>query len=495
MRTIRHGLCSLVVIMALLLPGLASAAPGDTTSQTGPTATTTDSLNLRSGPGLSFSIVTVLPAGSKVTLTGLPDTNGFRSVSFQGKTGWAFGTYLAVDAAPPSPNATATTTDALNLRSGAALTYPVVTVLPAGSMVTLTGQNVNGFLSVTYEGYSGWAYSSYLNVGGTTPPPPPPVPEATVTTTTELNLRTGPGTSFAVIQVIPAVSRLILTGQTANGFSSVSYNGRTGWASTMYLQVDGTVPEPVTTATATDDLNMRSGPATSYSVITVIPTGSGITLTGQTNNGFHSVSYNGYSGWAFSAFLDLGSTSPPSPPVTPPTTGGDAPFDVTNAIVGPARGDATRAIAYARAAGAVRMDEVEQYVWEIYRLAPQIGFDPALLVAQSALETGNWRSDWWLYRLNPAGIGVTGDPAQNSDSPTFADGTMAARGQIAHMHAEVYGRSRPLPDVLQGVDPTYQHVFEAGWAGTIRTLEDLAGTWAADPHYDAKLVRVAQDIF
>lgn len=501
MRTIRDGLCSLIVITALLLPGLASAAPGYTTSLNGPTATTTDSLNLRSGPGLSFSIVTVLPAGSKVALTGLPDTNGFRSVSFQGNTGWAFSAYLAVDAAPPSPNATATTTDALNLRSGAALTYPVVTVLPVGSTVTLTGQNVNGFRSVTYQGYSGWAYSSYLNVGGTTPPPPPvtpPVPEATVTTTDALNLRTGPGTSFAVIQVIPAVSRLILTGQTANGFSSVSYNGRTGWASTMYLTIDGTVPEPATTATATEDLNMRSGPATSYAAITVIPRGSGVTLTGQTNNGFHSVSYNGYSGWAFSAFLDLGSTSPPSPPPTtstPPATEGDAPFDVTNAIVGPARGDATRAMTFARAAGAVRMDEVERYVREIYRLAPQIGFDPALLVAQSALETGNWRSDWWLYRLNPAGIGVTGDPAQNSDSPTFADGTMAARGQIAHMHAEVYGRSRPLPEVLQGVDPTYQRVFDAGWAGTIRTLEDLAGTWAADPHYDAKLVRVANEIF
>ncbi|MGI8483097.1 MAG: SH3 domain-containing protein, partial [Thermomicrobiales bacterium] len=306
MRTIRRDLCSLVVIIALLVPGLASAAPGDTTTSTGLTATTTDALNLRTGPGLSFSIVLVLPAGSKVALTGLPDTNGFRSVSYQGNTGWAFSSYLAADAAPPSPNATATTTDALNLRSGAALTYPVITVLPARSTVTLTGQNVNGFRSVTYQGYSGWAYSAYLDVSGATPPPPPPVPEATVTTTDALNLRTGPGTSFAVIQVMPAVSRLILTGQTANGYSSVSYNGQTGWASTMYLKVDGTIPEPATTATTNDDLNMRSGPATSYAVITLIPKGRSVTLTGQTNNGFHSVSYNGYSGWAFTVFLDLG---------------------------------------------------------------------------------------------------------------------------------------------------------------------------------------------
>ena len=45
------------------------------------------------------------------------------------------------------------------------------------------------------------------------------------------------------------------------------------------------------------------------------------------------------------------------------------------------------------------------------------------------------------------------------------------------------------------VDPTYQQVFQAGWAGTIRTIEDLSGTWAVDPEYHHKIVRVAREIF
>jgi hypothetical protein len=172
-----------------------------------------------------------------------------------------------------------------------------------------------------------------------------------------------------------------------------------------------------------------------------------------------------------------------------------APFAVSNTIVGPARGSVATAMAFARSAGALRIVDVERYVVEIYRLAPEMGFDPAILVAQSAHETGNWRSSWWNQRLNPAGLGVTGDPTQNAASPTFGSGTMAARAQIAHMHAEVFGSSRPLPAVLQGVDPTYQRVFEAGWAGTIRTIADLAGTWATDPDYDTKLVRKANEIY
>jgi hypothetical protein len=219
----------------------------------------------------------------------------------------------------------------------------------------------------------------------------------------------------------------------------------------------------------------------------VIPAGATVSLTGQSSNGFRSVRYGGISGWAFEAYLVLDTTPPPVEP--------DAPFDVTNTIVGPARGSAAQALAFARSAGALRIDQVELFINEIYRLGPQIGFDPAILVAQSALETGYWKSPWWTLRLNPAGIGVTGDPAQNSSSPTFPSGTIAARAQMAHMHAEVFGSSQPLPAILQGVDPTYQRVFEAGWAGMQRTIHDLAGTWATDPLYDTKIVRVAREFF
>jgi hypothetical protein len=66
---------------------------------------------------------------------------------------------------------------------------------------------------------------------------------------------------------------------------------------------------------------------------------------------------------------------------------------------------------------------------------------------------------------------------------------------MAHMHAEVIGNAQPLPQTLQGIDPTYQRVFAAGWAGTIRTLQDLSGTWAVDPLYAEKIVRVAKELY
>jgi uncharacterized protein YgiM (DUF1202 family) len=361
-----------------------------------------------------------------------------------------------------------------------------VTVLETGSIVTLTGQESNGFRSVTFGSFSGWVSAEYLD-SSTTPPPPVTPPTRLATTTDNVNLRTGPGLTFSVIRVVPVRTEVTLTGQEDNGFRSVSVAGQPGWIASDYLTTEGTEPQPTGTATTTDRLNLRSAPNTTSAIIIVIPAEATVSLTGQSTNGFRSVRYGNQSGWAFEAYLSIGTTAPT--PVAP------VPFDVTNTIVGPVRGTANQALAVARSMGAQRMDEVTLYITEIYRRAPEVGFDPALLVAQSALETDFWRSSWWINRLNPAGIGVTGDPAQNAASPTFSSGTISARAQLAHMHAEVYGNRQPLPPVLQGVDPTYQRVFAAGWAGTIVTVEDLAGTWAVDPLYDVKIISRARVVF
>jgi len=353
--------------------------------------------------------------------------------------------------------------------------------MPSGSLVTLTGQRQNGFWPVDYNGGAGWAHGDYLRLNQAAPSA-----AGSAITTDHLNLRAGASLAQTILTVMPPGATVTLTGQASNGFRSISYNGWTGWAHGDYLRVTGTNPSRGT-ATTTDDLNLRDGPSTAHTVVAVMPAGITVTLTGQSSNGFRSVSYNGHQGWAFAQYLGFGST--PSESATPP------PFAVTNPVVGPTRGSADRAITFARRAGAVRMDQVRLYITEIYRLAPRIGFDPAILVAQSAHETSYWQSKWWRERLNPAGLSITGDPRQEAGSASFANGTMAARAQIAHMHAEVFGDSQPLPDILQGADQSYQAPFRAGWAGTVRTLHDLNGTWAEDARYDVKLVRLMKEIF
>src|SRR5688572_9446105 len=69
------------------------------------------------------------------------------------------------------------------------------------------------------------------------------------------------------------------------------------------------VPNPdrvrAATAVTTADLNMRSGPSTSYSVITVMPAGAYVEVTGNVTNDFYPVYFEGASGFASAQFINM----------------------------------------------------------------------------------------------------------------------------------------------------------------------------------------------
>lgn len=69
------------------------AAPTPAPPPGGVQATVLENLNLRAGPGTRFAVLTVMPAGSKVTRTGASQS-GFDAVSYNGRNGWAYAAYL-----------------------------------------------------------------------------------------------------------------------------------------------------------------------------------------------------------------------------------------------------------------------------------------------------------------------------------------------------------------------------------------------------------------
>jgi len=161
---------------------------------------------------------------------------------------------------------------------------------------------------------------------------------------------------------------------------------------------------------------------------------------------------------------------------------------------GASRGSTQRARWFAHHYGALRGDDLDRYVREVYRLAPEVGLDPAIVIAQSALETDTWRTAYWRDHLNPAGIGITHDGAP---SFTWANGADAARGQIVHLYLYAVGKI-PAGHVLapyKHLDPRYDAAVSAGYAGSAETIADLSGTWATDPNYAEKIAGRGNDIF
>ncbi|HEY7032531.1 MAG TPA: peptidoglycan recognition family protein [Thermomicrobiales bacterium] len=152
----------------------------------------------------------------------------------------------------------------------------------------------------------------------------------------------------------------------------------------------------------------------------------------------------------------------------------------TDALIkGPHSATLDDARAWARQRNAARLAEVDAYLNELWRLADRLGYDPAVVAAQSSHETDGWSSEAWRTRLNPAQLGIR----EESDCGIcFASGTDAARAHLVHLSAYVRGYEQRLQPFI-ALDPCWQGVFETGAAGRVRTLADLTPWWSAEPSY------------
>ena len=129
-------------------------------------------LNLRKGPGTSYSVIRTLSKGSAVTVHS--SSNGWSKISVNGVEGYVSTSFLS--STNPSTNSstsnettsTPTTTmyvtpDAgLNLRKGAGTSYSVIKTLSKGTAVTVHSSN-NGWSNVSANGVEGYVSTSYLS--------------------------------------------------------------------------------------------------------------------------------------------------------------------------------------------------------------------------------------------------------------------------------------------------------------------------------------------
>ena len=195
---------------------------------------------------------------------------------------------------------TKVTTVALNFRSGPGTGYSILLTMPKNSTVTVLSTS-NGWSKVTYGSKTGYAYAAYLTS----------LNSSKFVVTYGVNLRTGPSTSYSIIQLIPKGSTVDVISTTSK-WSKVKYNTKTGYVWSAYISpVNSGVSEPYYTSSR---LNLRSGPSTNYSILLTMPKGASVSVKSIANN-WAKVTYSGRTGYASMSYL---SKTPPSE--TAPTT-------------------------------------------------------------------------------------------------------------------------------------------------------------------------------
>ncbi len=178
---------------------------------------TTD-VNLRKGPGTSYGIVDVVPAGHSVTVAASTPQHGYYEVRYGTEVGWSSGSYYKLGPSSSSSSSTASSSTSSSSSSSS-----------ASSSTSTSSSSSSSSTSASSSTSSSSSSSSASSSSGSS--------SATLVATSDVNLRSGPGTSYAVLDVVPDGSTVTLLDPTEqNGFYNVQYQGEDGWCSASYLE-------------------------------------------------------------------------------------------------------------------------------------------------------------------------------------------------------------------------------------------------------------------
>lgn len=258
-RDLRAQGYTFVTVPQMATPCAKPAPPAKGRFSTGDSVKTTDALNLRSGPSTGYGVIAVLPNGATGTVVGGPKTAaGFTwwqlRTSFG--TGWVAEDWLTKggDSSRPAPPAstgkfaagdTTRTTDYLNVRTGPSTGSGVIAVLPPNATGVVasgprTGSGYTWWQIKTSAG-TGWVAENWLAGPISTSPGSPGTRASVRVVNGPLNLRTGSGLSYGVINLLPNGTMLsVLDGPvSASGYawlkvSSARYG--TGWVASEFVR-------------------------------------------------------------------------------------------------------------------------------------------------------------------------------------------------------------------------------------------------------------------
>ncbi len=229
---------AVVCFFSLFLLGTAEASEGDTVS------VTVNRLNFRLGPGTEYHSMDLLEEGTEAEVLAQKDGWLLVRLSEDGRTGWLYATYTTPDN-PDSAlsldgiaNAEITTSN-LNIRMGPGLDYTSFDLLPRDTRVKILAEE-NGWLLVQTEYSStGWIYSEYTRT----------VTEEVSVTASKLNVRSGPGTEFEVLEQFARGTQVDAIMEKDGWLRLTLSDLSTGWISSAYTTTgetaDGGSSEPL----------------------------------------------------------------------------------------------------------------------------------------------------------------------------------------------------------------------------------------------------------
>ena len=309
----------------------------------------TNYVNVRSTPSTQYPAIGKALAGSRITVTQPNAAEGWHKINFGGIEAYLSAQYVQIDAPPtetPTPTETPVPTDApapteaptptpeptatpskpaiaqtgtvsvseLYIRSGPGTSYTNLGSFKRGDSVEIieTGA-AKGWHQIWYQNAVAYVYADYVKL-----PSQRTVTATGVITASVLNVRSGPGTSYAKVATLSKGNKVdILTVKATADWHKILYNGSVAYVHASYVRIDGadtgstpgdsTGPDSGGTAASyatvnASRLNFRKTASTSGAVITTLSRGAVVQVL-EPGSTWTKVKYGGNEGYMYSSYL------------------------------------------------------------------------------------------------------------------------------------------------------------------------------------------------
>lgn len=198
---------------------------------------TTTTINMRNGPGMSYSIVGVIPNDTMLQV--LNQVGSWYEVRYNDASGYISKNYVRSAVSQGTASSNVLITAMINMRSGPGSSYPKVTTVPKGVIVPLLEQD-GAWCKILYNTSEGYVSSVYAS---------PTSEEPTDTSVSGMNVK-----ALAMVNVRTSSSStsprcgVMYPGDIAerkseiNGWTEINYNGVSGFVPSSYLTTTNDSP-------------------------------------------------------------------------------------------------------------------------------------------------------------------------------------------------------------------------------------------------------------
>ena len=302
-------LFSIILIFGTFLP------QGKGIASSGTITISSDRVNVRSGPGLSYPLVLTAKRGEKYSI--VKETGDWIEIKLSlGQTGWVVNWLVTKDNEMNPGQAAASTgkkiakanTDQLRIRSGPGAGFPIVGFLNQGQEVSILDQNENWY-KITSAFGEGWVIREFLDVQAVKSPSVSSnnLKAGTVTADT-INVREEPSALSSVIGKLTNGTNVTIISK-QNSWLEISFSSLKGWVKAEFIETKaGTSKESPKSSTTgnygtvtAESLSVRSGSSLNAAIIGSVSKGQRFAILEENNNWakieYKSGSFGWVSGW------------------------------------------------------------------------------------------------------------------------------------------------------------------------------------------------------